>query len=69
MRFKLIMVFANEDKTEQVLDASRNASATGATIINKALGQGLEKVVGIFGLEILHPRAVVLILAEERRAD
>lgn len=67
MRFKLIMVFADEDKTEQVLDASRNAGATGC--IKKALGQGLEKGVGIFGLEILHPRAVVLILAEERRAD
>lgn len=68
MLFKLIMVFVDEDKTEQVLDASRDAGATGATIISKARGQGLEKVVGIFGLEILNPRAVVLILAEERRA-
>lgn len=69
MKFKLIMVFVDEDKVEQVMDASRNAGATGATIISKARGQGLEKVIGIMGFEILSPRAVVLILAEQRRAD
>ncbi|WP_431065596.1 P-II family nitrogen regulator [Methylotuvimicrobium sp.] len=69
MLFKLIMVFVDEDKVEDVMDASRNAGATGATIISKARGQGLEKVVGILGFEILSPRAVVLILAEGRRAE
>lgn len=69
MKFKLIMVFVDEDKVEQVMDASRNAGATGATIISKARGQGLEKVIGIMGFEILNPRAVVLILTEQRRAD
>lgn len=69
MHFKLIMVFVDEDRVEQVMDASREAGATGATIISKARGQGLEKVVGIMGFEILNPRAVVLILAEARRAE
>lgn len=69
MRFKLVMVFVDEDKTEAVMDASREAGATGATVISNARGQGLEKVVGIFGLEILNPRSVVLILTEERRVE
>ncbi|SFC21164.1 nitrogen regulatory protein P-II family [Marinospirillum celere] len=69
MDFKLIMAFVDEGKTDSVLTASRNAGATGSTIIPNARGQGLEKSLGIFGLEILHPRDVVLVLVEARRAD
>jgi nitrogen regulatory protein PII len=69
MQFKLIMVFVDEEKANSTLDAARLAGATGATIINSARGQGLERIVGIFGLEILDPRTVIMILAEARRAD
>ncbi|KDE40383.1 MAG: P-II family nitrogen regulator [Nitrincola lacisaponensis] len=69
MQFKLIMAFVDADKTDQVMHAARDAGATGATVINNAQGQGLHKVIGILGFEILNPRAVVLILAESRRAD
>lgn len=69
MKFKLIMVFVDEDKANDTLDAARSAGATGATIINSARGQGLERVIGIFGLEILDPRTVIMVLAEARRAD
>ncbi|MFO7578685.1 P-II family nitrogen regulator [Nitrosomonas halophila] len=69
MHFKLIIVFVDQDRTAQVMDAARAVGATGATIINNARGEGLEKVIGIFGLEILDPRAVIMILAEARRAD
>lgn len=69
MQFKLIMAFVDEDKTDKVRSTSREAGATGATIITNARGQGLKKSLGIFGLEILSPRDVVLILAENRRAD
>lgn len=69
MKFKLLMVFVDEDKTDKVLDASREAGATGATIITNARGQGLKKAIGVFGLEILNPRDVLLILVEARRAD
>jgi len=69
MEFKLLMVFVDEDKTDKVLDASREAGATGATIITNARGQGLKKTLGIFGLEILDPRDVLLILVESRRVD
>lgn len=69
MDFKLLMAFVDEDKTDKVLDASRSAGATGATIITNARGQGLKKTIGIFGLEILSPRDVLLILVEARRID
>lgn len=69
MDFKLVMVFVDEDQTDAVLTASRQAGATGATILPNARGQGLEKSLGILGLEILHPRDVVLALVEARRAD
>ncbi len=41
MRFKLIMAFIEDAKTDAVLDAARKAGATGATIINNARGEGL----------------------------
>lgn len=69
MQFKLILVFVDDEKTDKVLDAARAAGATGATIISHARGQGLKKMTGIFGLELLNPRAVLLILVEARRAD
>ena len=69
MDFKLLMAFVDEDKTDKVLDASRAAGATGATIVTNARGQGLKKTLGIFGLEILNPRDVLLILVESRRIE
>ncbi|EMR13270.1 nitrogen regulatory protein PII [Methylophaga lonarensis MPL] len=69
MKFKLIMAFVDEDKTQSLMAASRAAGATGATVIKNARGQGLAKPLGIFGFEIMSPRDVVLILVESRRAD
>lgn len=42
MRFKLIIVFIADEKTDKVLKAAREAGATGATVINSARGEGLE---------------------------
>ncbi len=67
MRFKLIIAFVDDDKTDDILDASRDAGATGATIINNARGEGLKKTTGIFGLEINAQRDVLLLLVEENR--
>lgn len=58
MEFKLILVFVDDERSDQALDAAREAGATGATIINNARGQGLKKRFGIFGLEVLDPRTV-----------
>ena len=69
MEFSLIMVFTEDEKTEKVLDASRAAGATGATIITRARGLGLHKTEGVMGLELFNMRDVILILAEKKRAD
>ncbi|ATG73905.1 MULTISPECIES: P-II family nitrogen regulator [Zobellella] len=69
MNFKLLMVFVDDDKTEKILDMARAAGATGATIITSAKGLGLEKLIGLFGVELYRQRDVILILVEERRAD
>lgn len=67
MRFKLILAFVDDDKTTALLDAARAAGATGATIINNARGEGLNKSRGIFGMEITSQRDVLLLLVEEHR--
>ena len=69
LNFKLIMVFVEEGKVEDVLDAARAAGATGATILPNARGQGLKRHLTFFGLEFLGPRSVLLFLVEARRAD
>lgn len=69
MKFKLIMVLVDDTRLDPVLDEARTAGATGATVINNAQGQGLKQRFGIFGLELMEPRSVALILVEERRAD
>lgn len=68
MDFKLIMVFVDQDKQDAVLDAAREAGATGATIINNAQGQGLKPALSFLGIEFMAARAVILILVEARRS-
>jgi nitrogen regulatory protein PII len=65
MRFKLIIAFVNDDVMDAVLDASRNEGATGATVINNARGEGLEKSKTFFGLTLETQRNVLLLLVEE----
>ena len=65
MRFKLILAFVDDDKTDKLLDAARKAGATGSTIINNARGEGVKKSRGIFGLELTSQRDVLLFLVEE----
>ena len=42
MRFKLLLVFVEDDKTDKVIEAAREAGATGCTIINNARGEGID---------------------------
>lgn len=65
MHFKLIIAFINDDKTDQVLNAARDAGATGATVINHARGEGLEPAKTFFGLALETQRDVLLMLVEE----
>ncbi len=65
MRFKLILVFVEDSKTDLVLDTSREYGATGATVINNARGEGIIESIAFLGLTLDTQRDVVLLLVEE----
>ncbi|TNF35767.1 MAG: P-II family nitrogen regulator [Gammaproteobacteria bacterium] len=65
MHFKLIIAFVDDAKTDKVMDAARDAGATGATVISNARGEGLEKSKTFFGLSLETQRDVLLFLVEE----
>lgn len=65
MHFKMILVFVEDESTEAVMTAAREAGATGATVITNARGEGLERAKTFFGLDLETQRDVVLMLVEE----
>lgn len=65
MHFKMIIVFTEDEKTDAVMDAAREAGATGATVINNARGEGLRKKKTFFGLSLETQRDVIMLLVEE----
>ncbi len=65
MHFKLLITLVEDSKTEAVLEAARNAGATGSTVISQARGEGLEKSKTFFGLNLETQRDVILFLVEE----
>ena len=65
MHFKLIITLVEDSKTNAVLDAAREAGATGSTVINQARGEGLNKTKTFFGLNLETQRDAVLLLVEE----
>ena len=65
MHFKLIITFVEDTKTDDVMDAAREAGATGATVINNARGEGLKQSKTFFGLSLETQRDVLMFLVEE----
>lgn len=65
MHFKLLLVFVEDSKTDQVMKAARDAGATGATVINNARGEGVNKSKTFFGLTLETQRDVLLFIVEE----
>jgi len=65
MHFKLIITFVEDSKADAVMNAAREAGATGATVINNARGEGLETTKTFFGLSLETQRDVLLFLVEE----
>jgi len=65
MKFKLIIAFVEDSKTDAVMAGAREAGATGATVINNARGEGLETPATFFGLSLETQRDVALFLVEE----
>jgi hypothetical protein len=64
MHFKLLIAFVDDDKTTAVMQAAREAGATGATIIGSARGEGLQPAKTFFGLSLATQREVLLFLVE-----
>jgi len=65
MHFKLIIAFVEDSRTEKVMQAAREAGATGATVIGNARGEGLNITKTFFGLTLETQRDVLLFLVEE----
>jgi nitrogen regulatory protein PII len=65
MHFKLIVAFVEDKKTEAVMQAARDAGATGCTVINNARGEGIEASHTFFGLTLATQRDVILLLVEK----
>lgn len=65
MHFKLIVVLVEDNLTDAVLEAAREAGAKGSTVINSARGEGVKKTKTFFGLNLETTRDIVLLLVEE----
>lgn len=65
MHFKLLVVFVEDSKTEAIMEAAREAGATGATVINNARGEGVNQPKTFLGLTLVSQRDVVLFIVEE----
>lgn len=65
MQFKLLIAFVEEAKTDEVIDAAREAGATGCTVVSNARGEGIESSRTFFGLTLATQRDVVMLLVEE----
>ena len=68
MHFKLLLAFVEDEITDKVMKAAREAGATGATVITNARGEGLKGSKTFFGLALETQRNVVLLLVEEHLA-
>lgn len=65
MHFKLIVAFVEDSKTEDIMQAAREAGATGCTVITNARGEGIEESKTFFGLTLSTQRDVLLLLVEQ----
>ncbi|MBW3166264.1 P-II family nitrogen regulator [Ferrimonas balearica] len=68
MRFKLIVAFVDDRESQKLVDAAREAGATGVTLINNARGEGLKPRKTFFGLNLELQRDVLLFVVEEHLA-
>jgi nitrogen regulatory protein P-II 1 len=64
MKFKLIIAFVKPSITDSVVDAMKEAGATGATIV-PARGTGIHEAKSFFGLSIEDQTEIIVFLVEE----
>lgn len=66
MKFKLIMALVDDNHTDAILDAAREAGATGSTVITSARGEGLVPEKTFLGLNLTGQRDLILFLVAEQ---
>ena len=64
MKFKLIVALVDDHHTETVVQAAREAGATGSTVVTSARGTGLHPAKTFLGLDLEGQRDVILLLVE-----
>ena len=65
MHFKLIVAIVDDTISNKVADAAREAGATGVTLINTAVGEGMTPAKTFLGLSMEMQRDVLLLVVEE----
>ena len=65
MHFKLIIALIEDARTDAVMDAARKAGATGATLVSRVSGEGVETEKTFLGLTLETQRDMLLFLVEE----
>lgn len=66
MKFKLVMALVDDEDTEAILGAAREAGATGCTVITSARGEGLQPERTFLGLNLAGQRDLLLFLVAEQ---
>nr|VFK31156.1 MAG: nitrogen regulatory protein P-II family [Candidatus Kentron sp. MB]VFK34647.1 MAG: nitrogen regulatory protein P-II family [Candidatus Kentron sp. MB]VFK76846.1 MAG: nitrogen regulatory protein P-II family [Candidatus Kentron sp. MB] len=65
MHFKLLIALVEDDRTRVIMEAAKQAGATGATVLNQARGEGIQSTKTFLGLNLDMQRNVLLFLVEE----
>lgn len=68
MKFKLIIVMAQDKLTDKAIEAAREHGATGCTVITSARGEGLNPAHTFFGLTVVGQRDMIMFLVEEHHS-
>lgn len=68
MNLKLIMALVADEKTDTVMEAAREAGATGATVITSVRGEGLKPTKTFLGLDISAQRDVLMFIVAAPKA-
>lgn len=68
MNLKLIMALVADEKTDTVMEAAREAGATGATVITSVRGEGLNPTKTFLGLDISAQRDVLMFIVAAPKA-
>ncbi len=66
MKFKLIMALVDDNYTDAIVQAARDAGATGSTVITSARGEGLKPKKTFLGLTLTGQRDLLMFLVAEQ---